>query len=291
MARAMLLALLAKSRGVHFAALGAVLYAVTPRPDDPYEVKIASRDLDALHVAQASRAGMGPLSKAQIAEIDERAIEDAVLYREALRYGLDRGDNVVRQHLVQKMLLLAEDMAGATRTPNDDDLRAYFEATRARWTRGETIHFVHVFASRHDAIVTLAPAATSSGDTPPLVGEPFPASRDVSGTRESVAAVYGDAFADAVFAQDAARWGEPVESKFGWHLVKVVGRTAGRPAEFEEVRQELALEWAVDRRHRAIAAFLTRAFERYDVTVDGKRRQSARLTERLARRLDPSAED
>src|SRR5262249_14753032 len=158
--------------------------------------------------------------------------EDAVLYREALRYGLDRGDNVVRQHLVQKMLLLAEDMAGATRAPTDDDLRAYYDETRARWTRGETIHFVHVFASRRDALVALGPQVRAATDALPLVGDAFPSSRDVQGTREGIAALYGDPFADAVFAEDANVWGEPVESKFGWHYVKVLGRAPGRPAVF-----------------------------------------------------------
>jgi hypothetical protein len=285
-----ILARAAKSRALHFLVLGGALYALTPKRDDPYKVAIASRELDALHAAQASRAGV-PLSKREIDEVDERAIEDAVLYREALRYGLDRGDNVVRQHLVQKMLLLAEDMAGATRAPTDEDLRAYYAATQARWTRGEKVHFVHVFAARHDAIAALAPVARASRETPPMVGDAFPSSRDVTATREGVLAVYGDPFAQAVFAQEQDAWGDPIESKFGWHLVKVLGREAGRPASFEEVRGELALEWAVDRRHKAIAAFLTRAFERYEVTVDGARQPPRRLTQRLARRLDPSGED
>jgi hypothetical protein len=270
--------------------VGGVLFALTPRRDDPYKVAISGHDLGALHAAQEGRVG-APLSKRQLDEVDERAIEDAVLYREALRYGLDRGDNVVRQHLVQKMLLLAEDMAGATRAPTEDDLRAYYEATRSHWTRGETIHFVHVFANRHDALVALESQVRAATEAPPLVGDAFPASRDVKGTREGIAALYGDAFATAVFAQSATLWGEPLESKFGWHFVKVLGREAGRPAAFEEVKGELALDWAVDRRHKAIAAFLARAFERYQVTVDGARRPPSHLTQRLAKRLDPSAED
>jgi hypothetical protein len=281
----------AKSRAAHFLALGALLFALTPRPADPYKVAIASRDLDALHAAQASRVGK-PLSQREIDEVDERAVEDAVLYREALRYGLDRGDNVVRQHLVQKMLLLAEDMAGATRTPSDEDLRAYYTATRARWTRGETVHLVHVFTARHDAIIAIAPFVGDAQDSPPLLGDAFPSSRDLTATREGVSALFGEPFASAVFAQEDGRWGSPVESKFGWHLVKILGREAGRPASFEDVRAELALEWAVDRRHKAIAAFLGRAFERYEVTVDGARRaSSSHLSPRLARRLDPSGED
>ena len=235
--------------------------------------------------------GLPALSTRQAQEVDERAIEDEVLYREALRLGLDRGDNVVRQHLVQKTLLYAEDMAGATRTPTTEDLRAYYASTRDRWTTGASCHFLHVFAPRHDEAIALAASLRDDDATPPAVGEAFPSSRDVSSREDSVAAVYGEAFADAVFAQPVGAWGEPVESKFGWHRVKVLARDTGRPASFDEVRSAIALEWAVDRRHKAIAAFLTRAFARYDVRIDGVRSTALHPGLRLGRRVDPSAED
>jgi hypothetical protein len=277
--------------------LGGLLFALAPRRDDPSRVALTRRDLAALHAAQASRLGVPSLSPRQTAEVDARAIEDEVLYREALRFGLDRGDNVVRQHLVQKMLLLAEDMAGATRTPDESDLRSFYDATRDRWRRGDSIRFIHVFANRRESLVALGGAAgvadaerASPGKPPPL-GDAFPSSRDVTSERSGLAAVYGDSFASDVFAEDTGAWGEPIESKFGWHLVKVLSRDPGRPASFDEVRDALALEWAIDRRHKAIAAFLERAFDRYDVTIDGERAPRPRPAARLARRLDPSAED
>jgi peptidyl-prolyl cis-trans isomerase C len=52
-----------------------------------------------------------------------------VLYREAMRLGLDRDDGLVREHLIQKMLLLAEDLGGASREPTRDEVRAYFDQT------------------------------------------------------------------------------------------------------------------------------------------------------------------
>ncbi len=282
---------LAASRLLHFAVLGGLVFALAPH-EDPRRVAIATRDLDTLHAMHASRLGLPTLTAAQAGEVDERAVEDEVLYREALRLGLDRGDAVVRQHLVQKMLLLAEDMARATRTPTDDDLRAFYEETKSRWTRDGTVRFVHVFAARRDSALALegdARAWPSPGA--PMLGEAFPASRDVSAQRESVAAVYGEPFAAAVFAQPLGEWSEPVESKLGWHLVRVVSREAGHPASYDEVKDALALEWAVEKRHAAIAAFLARAYERYDVRVDGVARPRGKPLPRTARRFDPSGED
>jgi hypothetical protein len=284
-----------RSRALHFLLLGTALFMVAPRRDDPSKVVVSTRDLEALHVAQANRLGVRSISPTQAEAVDQRAIEDEVLYREAVRLGLDRGDNVVRQHLVQKALLLAEDMAGATRTPDDSDLRAFYDSTRERWTQGATVHFIHVFANHLDTLrgldVALQGADISAKGNPPALGDAFPSSRDVTSSREGIAAVYGESFAAAVFAQPVGSWGEPVESKFGWHRVEVVRRDPGHPASFEEVRPALPLEWALDRRHKAIAAFLQRAFDRYEITIDGQKAAPKRPSNRVARRLDPSAED
>jgi hypothetical protein len=283
---------LLRSRALHFAVLGGALWIVAPRTSDAgSHITISSRDLDALHAAHASRLGVAALTPAQRAEVDARAIEDDVLYREAIRLGLDRGDIVVRQHLVQKVLLLAEDMGGATRTPTDAELRAFYEETRSRWTKDASVRFVHVFAAKHDAILALRGATLASTEDPPLLGDAFPTSRDVRAARAGVATAFGDTFADAVFAQPIGAWSEPIESKLGWHLVKVISKDGGRPATYEDVKAQLPLEWALEQRHRATAAFLARAYARYEITIDGAKQPAQQRTTRLAMRTDPSGED
>jgi hypothetical protein len=73
--------------------------------------------------------------------------------------------------------------------------------------------------------------------------------------------------------------------------VRVMTREPGRQASFQEARPALSLAWSVDKRHFAIATFLSRAFERYDVTIDGSKLTGLRPSARLGRRVDPSAED
>ena len=72
---------LPRSRAVQFVVLGAIIFAVAPRPDDPSKVPLSTSDLETLHAAQAARVGARALAPAQVAEVDERAIEDEVLYR------------------------------------------------------------------------------------------------------------------------------------------------------------------------------------------------------------------
>ncbi len=285
---------LLRDRLVHFLAAGGVLFALAPAVDRT-RVSVTGDYLQSLHASQAKRLGVAKLSDERANEVDRRALEDEVLYREAVRLGLDRDDGLVREHLIQKMLLLAEDLGGASREPTRAEVKAYFDRTRDRWRQDERVHLVHVFATRRETAVGLLDATRAAdalhpGAVPP-VGEAFARSRDVRGSRADFAASYGDQFADAVFSLPPGAWSEPVESRFGWHLVKVMEHAPGAPAAFDDVFERVRLEYAVVHRHEAIAHFLEQAFQRYHVDVDGSPVHDYRATERLALRSAPSQED
>jgi len=285
---------LLRNRLVHFAAAGGLLFAIAPGADDS-RVSVSVHYLETLHAAQARRLGVQKLGLERADEVDRRALEDEVLYREAMRLGLDRDDGVVREHLIQKMLLLAEDLGGASREPPREDVRAYFDRTRDRWRQDERVHLVHVFATRKELAVGLTDAILAADAShpalPPPVGEAFARSRDVRGSREDYAASYGAPFAEAVFALRPGEWSDPIESRFGWHRVKVLQHTPGAPASFDDVYERVRLEYSVVHRHEAVARFLDRAFRRYHVDIDGTPVRGYSPTERLALRSTPSAED
>jgi hypothetical protein len=279
-------------RLVQFFAIGAVIFLVAGSPSAPDDIALTRDYLASLEAAQAQRLGVAALSAEKRGEVERRAVEDEVLYREALRLGLDRDDAVVRRHLVQKMLVLAEDLGGASREPTADDVRACYDESRERWRVDERVRFVHVFGIDRATLVALDAAVRNvPGDAPPPLGDAFPRTRDVRGGRADVAATYGDAFADAVVALPVGAWSAPIRSRFGWHLVRVIGHDGGRPAELAEVYGQVRLACAVERRHAAIARFVTAAAARYRITIDGDRVDGVAPTERVALRTLPSAED
>jgi peptidyl-prolyl cis-trans isomerase C len=285
---------LLRDRLVHFAAAGGLFFALAPGVDRTH-VSLSGSHLQSLHAAQARRLGVPTLSDERAAEVDRRALEDEVLYREAMRLGIDRDDGLVREHLIQRMLLLAEDLGGASREPTRDEVRAYFDRTAERWRQDERVHLVHVFATRRELAESLTGAVRSADgirpDAAPSVGEAFARGRDVRGSREDFADSYGASFADAVFGLRPGEWSPPLESRFGWHLVKVLQHTPGAPAAFDDIYDRVRLEYAVVHRHEAIAHFLEQAFQRYHVDIDGEPVRGYRPTERLALRSAPSRED
>jgi peptidyl-prolyl cis-trans isomerase C len=282
-----------ESRLLQFLVAGGLIFAVAPRAERSDRIELSREGLAALHAAGAQKLGGAQISPVRAEQIDRRAVEDEVLYREAVRLGLDQDDGIVRQHLVQKVLMLAEDLDGATRDPGEAELRRYYEETRERWRKNDVVHLLHVFAVDHDRVQSLGEQLAAYDGTPgaPPLGDAFPHSRELTTDEPALAGPFGERFASAVFALPAGTWSEPLQSTYGWHRVKVLDHQPGRTASFAEVRERLSVEYAVERRHRAIRAFLAQAYQRYHLELDGADVPFPAPGERLAFRSSSSVED
>jgi peptidyl-prolyl cis-trans isomerase C len=275
-------------RLVQFAVLGGLIFAIAPRARSPEDIDIRSERLAALHVAEAARSGSRALPPEVGAEVDQRALEDEILYREGVRLGLDTNDGIVRQRVVQKVLFLAEEMAGASRPADEAGLRAFFENNRERWAIPERIRFAQIY--RHSPEALRAWAEGPQTDAPPA-GEPSPVGAELDVGRTQIAETLGAGFAEAVAAAPEGRWSGPIASAYGWHLVRVLSRRPARQAELAEVRDAVLEAYSVFRRQEATAAFLSTAFARYRVAVDGRPLQRFTPSKRIAFRSVASGED
>jgi hypothetical protein len=276
---------LGRARLVQFGLVGGAIFFLSGgarRSDDRLDLTRA--DLSALEDVEAVRKGRAR-DATLAAEVDERALEDEILYREGLKLGFEKNDAIVRQRVVQKTLYLAEELAGAGEPPTEAELLRFYNATRAQWKRPAHVHFVHVFTHNPTALEGLRPLLGAK------VGEPSPVPQDATYTRDQLAAVLGADFATSLMSLEIGGAGEAIPSALGWHLVRVLEREAEAQASFEEVRASLVGVYAVKRREDAVAAFLERAFKSYTVTVDGRPVDQIRPSRRVAVRTSGSAED
>jgi hypothetical protein len=101
---------------LHFIAAGAALFMATgsrqptPAPAERPSVVITAAQVDELRATFAAETGHPP-SDADAAALVQRAVDDELLYREALARGLDRGDRSIRNRIVEKMHALAPEAA------------------------------------------------------------------------------------------------------------------------------------------------------------------------------------
>lgn len=246
---------------VHFLIAGGLLYALLTWGGEP--VDPSSRVIDVDREVQAELAlrfertmGRAPTDAELDAQI-ERFVRDEVLYREALRLGLDQGDAVVRQRLVSKMDMAASAAAEAAQ-PSEEQLRAFFEDNRERYRTEVKVSFDQIFFGENGADAFAARRQINRGADPSSLGErsSLPPSLENVSLRE-VGDRFGSEFAEALSAMEPNEndWSSEARSGFGFHVVRLRAKSGGDVADFDTVSEQVANDWRTaeiaDRKQRA----------------------------------------
>jgi parvulin-like peptidyl-prolyl isomerase len=101
------------------------------------------------------------------------------------------------------------------------------------------------------------------------LGDPFLLGTDHGAqTRQSLEALFGASFARAVFESEVNIWQGPIESAYGFHLVRVKERTEDRLPPVAEVRAQVLADWRQVRRQGANLDLYSKLRRRYQVEVD-----------------------
>jgi len=244
---------------VQFLLIGGALFAIYSGTSPGSATPAASREIRLSYdeLAQVILLFKSQWRREPTAEEFNRLVEDKVqgeiLYREALAMGLDKGDEIVKRRMAQKMQFLAEDVATA-REPTAEQLRAWYEKNSASFALPPRVSFRHLYFSpdrrgaraREDAAQALAKLAGQPEDArlaAPLADRFMFQDHYRDRAPEFLGKEFGPQFARAVATLPPASWQGPIESGFGWHLVFVDTVIPGRVPAFEEIESDVRTAW------------------------------------------------
>jgi peptidyl-prolyl cis-trans isomerase C len=258
---------------VHFFLVGLILFVAADaykHATNIYRIDITPERIAALELSYQQQFGAAPTPAAREALIG-RYVDEEVLFREGLAMGLDRGDEIVRRRVVQKMQFLQQDLA-PPREPTEQDLRDWYNSHLSQYAVPSRVSFTHIFFSpdkggdagaRERASAVLA-QLTGSITRAPERGDNFPDLYDYTGFGPSEASrLFGATpLAQALFTAPTGRWVGPYQSGYGWHLLFISARRPPQTPPFDSVRDQvradrLAAGEAEDN-HRAFEALKAR---------------------------------
>jgi len=286
---------------VHFLVAGAALFALYalargPAPAGESTIVVDRRTLLAFMETKANLfddaavgAALDALSDKDLAELIDQYVAEEALYREAKALGLDRGDTVIRQRVLQTAKLWLGDAAAASATVGPAALADYFAAHREEYAAAPGATFTHVFfdATRrgakraHEAAeraLRELNAAHAEFNDAPGHGDPFPFAQNyVDRTFDYVASQFGREFAAALAElSPSERWQGPLRSAYGEHAVLLARRTELRYPELDEVREQVESDYRRAQETAALEAATRAIREHYRVEVVNVRPPPAR---------------
>lgn len=255
---------------VHFLALGAALFLYFHwsggAGGGSGRIVLTSGQIDHL-AAGFAKVWHRPPTEAELKGLVDDWVREEIAVREATAAGLDRDDTIVRRRLRQKLEFVAEDVA-VTATPTDAELQTWLDAHPDGFRREPEIAFEQIYFREEPSARAALEAVRRGGDRDRFGdGTLLPPEMERS-PRAVVVSVFGPEFTAAVEPLPEGVWSGPIASSYGWHLVRVRGRTAGSLPALPEIRAEVEREFLADRRLRQLDGMYERLLRKYTVVVE-----------------------
>lgn len=229
---------------LHFAVLGGLIFA-TDRLLHPPELDtrtiIVTKSLQDAFIKGFDEDGERAPTPEELKNMIDSWVASEILYREGKQLGVDKGDDMIRDRIAFKLQVLVFDQVKLD-PPTEEQLRAYFDKTRARYDQPEKVSFL------------LTPAtdkATAQRNFNDIANQ-----REASALRDqtriftdrpvaSLGPSFGDNFRDRLLKLTIGEW-TVLEGNDGWHIARLDEHQPAVATTFEAVREALQRNWTTE---------------------------------------------
>ena len=251
---------------LHFVLLGALIFGVDavlhPPPKDEKVITV-TKAMRQSFIDNFDEDKSRVPSDAELEKMIESWVASEILYREGKSLGVDRGDDMIRDRVAFKLQLLIFDQIRVSQ-PTEDQLRAWFADNHDRFDEQERVGFYltpptdEMTAQRQlEEIQAQHESEDLQKQTRAILGRPV----------ASLAASFGEGFRDALLALPLGQW-KILQSKDGWHVVRLDSRRAGVLASLDDVRDEAVRIWLTDETRKRAWEAVSRLKAAYNVRYE-----------------------
>ena len=232
----------------HFLVLGGLLflfYSFTERNEDTQDKIVISKERIKQLVSQWEKNSFSVATEKEKKKIIEKEIYQRVLYREALKTGLDKNDDTIKGHLALKMEELVFNTADL-QTPGDEELKKFMQK--------------HLDKYREEQKITFTQNMISEGK------DPFEKSYTL--TAFEATNIFGQSFSDRLFSLPVDGKTYKIESDYGVHEVRITEKPKPRLKTFEAVKQKLIDDYLKQQREEKNKKIFERLKSQYSIDIE-----------------------
>lgn len=228
---------------LHFVLIGAALFAAdhyfVSQKDDPNTIVVGKAVTDEARNLFRNASKREPTA-VELKALTERWLDNEILFREGLAMQVDKGDNMIRDRVIFKSLMMVQ--TELKLPPADDQvLRQWFEKNRAKYDEPARYDFQEAVMPPDATPAALrALVQQLNAGTP---GETQAGLRVFKGRpHENLVQSYGADFAKALETGTPGEW-RLLASREGERLVRLEAVTPPKAAVYENLRNTVLPDW------------------------------------------------
>ena len=234
---------------------------------DKKEIYISDQEIISLVNAWKSQVGRNP-NDDEIARIINNLVEEEILYREALKLGLDKEDRIIKRRLAQKISFLKQESNPSP--PSNEDLINYYNENHDKYFIDSSYTFSHYFFSSENNSKKRSSKAykdllknISINSDPFFLGKNF-----VDISQRKIKSEFGKDFALNFKDVEFDKWIGPIESPFGHHIIYVTNYTEGYIPDITNVLKQVEVDFLQSQRDVAIENYLNQIRSEYKIYIN-----------------------
>jgi hypothetical protein len=257
-----------------FVVVGIVLYvfffrSIQNQKHNERQIVVSAGQIELLETSFQKTWNRPPTESELQAQINN-FIMDEVFFKEAVAMGLDKKDPAVKRRMRQIIEMMLDDFA--TLYPTESQLQQYLAENPDNFYLPAEITFEHLYFKQENKgeADRAVKALRSAGDIRNYSENELlliPSAFERVSAWE-VERLFGKPFTIELFNLKPGDWQGPVESAYGWHLVKIGEMVEGSLPDLAAVRDLVEREWMVEQRKQVKEKQYEKMRARYDIVID-----------------------
>ena len=259
-----------KQRLFIFLILGILILSADLIFNDESEDKITifESEINSLIGTWVDQVGREPTIQ-EVDGIIKQLLDEEILYREAIKLGLDKNDIIIKRRLAQKIGFLRQEADSSL--PSEKEVNDFYNQNTKNYFVDKRITFSHIYFSESKDQEVEAKRALNlirSGTTETDFGEPFLLGKNFSAKSISeIERSFGKEFSEVIQNIVPQEWSGPLNSEYGSHLIFVNSISESFTPALEEIKNIVVSDVILEKQNNSVKEYLKELRSKYQIEI------------------------
>ncbi len=232
------------------------------------KITIFESEINSLIGTWVNQVGREPTLQ-EVDGIIKQLLDEEILYREAIKLGLDKNDIIIKRRLAQKIGFLRQEADSSL--PSEEQVSDFYNQNIDKYFVGKRITFSHIYFSAKQTDKVEAEKALNlirSGSSETEFGEPFLLGKNFSSKSISeIERSFGKQFSEDIQNIIPKEWSGPINSEYGSHLIFVNSISDSFTPTLKEINNIVINDVILEKQNNSVKEYIKELRNKYQIEI------------------------